>query len=430
MHSAAMNSGIKGQSNVPDVKPRIGSTKLAAMAIRDALILAALVALLLMAAQPVQGQETVLYDFAGGSDGANPLSRLTSDGAGNFYGMTQLGGLGYGTVFELSPNGSGGWNETVLYRFCSVLNCTDGAYPKYADLIFDNVGNLYGTTEDGGANEYGVVFELIPVGTNWTETVLYSFWPTDGDGPENGLVMDSAGNLYGTTHWGGYWEDGTVFELSRSGGGWTEQVIYAVDNNDYGLTGLTMDAAGNIFGATYSWVFELSPNGDGGWNPTVLHTFTGAPKDGSGAEGTPVLDKAGNLYGTTTFGGADGCGVVYKLSPGKKGKWTKKILHSFKSDKDGCVPWAGVVLDAAGNVYGTTVGGGKYAGGLGTVFELAAPVGTGTYYKEKILWTFPFGGGWGSSPYDSLILDSAGNLYGTTAGGGSTDNGVVFEVTP
>lgn len=389
------------------------------------LTLALLFAPLLIEVQPAQAQtEAVLYNFTGNSDGGWPQSNLTSDGAGNFYGTTYIGGFGYGTVFELSPNGSGGWNETVLQSFWGEY----GMYPFYSYVIFDNVGNLYGTAYSGGANGEGVVFELSPVGTSWTETALHNFGWTDGAvNPVNGLIMDSAGNLYGTTSYGGGQGIGAVFELSPSGGGWTEQVIYNQQNPTY--AGLTMDAAGNIFGVSASTVFELSPNGNGGWNSTVIHTFAGGGKDGSNAEGTPVIDKAGNLYGTTYGGGSHDSGTVYKLSPittGKnKGQWKEKILHSFGSRKDGSSPWAGVVLDAAGNIYGTTLGGGKY--GSGTVFELVAPVGKGSY-KKRILWSFD--GTDGYEPFDSLFLDGAGNLYGTTYGGGSSGYGVVFELTP
>jgi uncharacterized repeat protein (TIGR03803 family) len=382
-------------------------------------------ALPLIAARAAHAQtENVLYTFTGGSDGFSPFAGLTSEG-GNFYGTTQYGGLagfysGNGTVFELSPNGGGGWNETVLYSFCSALNCADGNNP-YSTLIFDKGGNLYGTTWIGGASNSGVVFELSPAGGSWTETVLYSFAGGLNANPASGLIADTAGNLFGTLTGG----SGTVFELSPSGSKWTEQVIYAPNN--IGYTGLTMDAAGNIFGTAGETVFELSPNGSGGWNPTVIHTFTGAPKDGSSPNGTPVLDKAGNIYGTTQTGGAKGYGTVYKLTPvtkgKKKGTWTEKILYSFKGGKkkDGGNPWAGVVLDAAGNIYGTTLL------GNGTVFELVAPVGKGVY-TEKILWSF--NGTNGTGPYDSPILDTAGNLYGTTAGGGVYGSGVVFEVTP
>jgi uncharacterized repeat protein (TIGR03803 family) len=431
MHPAGTNSWAKRRLNVSDGGPSFGSTKLAAATTRGTLTLAVVLsALLLIAARPAQAQtETVLYNFAGGSDGANPLSRLTSDGAGNFYGTTQFGGLGYGTVFELSPNGNGGWKETVLYSF----SFTDGAYPNGSDVIFDSVGNLYGTASAGGAHQYGVVFELSPAGASWQETVLYSFCPegypcniTSAE-PLSGVIMDKAGNLYGTTFGAinGDCENEQVFELSPPPGGWTEKLIYAHQNgkiDNIGLSaGLTMDAAGNIFGVGYSTVFELSPNGSGGWNPSVIHHF----KDFILPEGTPAIDKAGNLYGTTTAGGAKGYGTVYKLSPAKNGKWKDKIVYSFKSGKDGNDPWSGVLLDAAGNLYGSTTAGGEY--NAGTVFELVAPVGKDGY-KEKVLWSFT--GTDGSQPYGSLTLGSAGNLYGTTAKGGSSGYGVVFEVAP
>jgi uncharacterized repeat protein (TIGR03803 family) len=388
-----------------------------------------------LAARPAQAQtETVLYSFCSAlscADGIYPKSSLTSYG-GNYYGTTYTGGVnGEGTVFELSPNGSGGWNETVLYNFSEG---TDGANPL-ASVIFDSVGNLYGTMPHGGAYGYGVVFELSPVGASWTETVLYNFCSqadcADGEYPVNTLIMDPAGNLYGVTNQGGSTGAGTVFELSPAGGNWTEQVLYSPGSTTgYGINaGLTMDAAGNIFGATWSTVFELSPNGKGAWNPTVIHIFDGGAKDGMGAAGTPVLDKDGNLYGTTIYGATKNLGTVYKLSPvtkgKKKGTWTVKILHSFKGGlKDGYYPVAGIVFDAAGDIYGTTEYGGKYSDGA--VFELVAN-GKGSY-KEKVLWSF--NGTDGGYPYDSPILDSSGNLYGTTYDGGSHGAGVVYEVTP
>jgi uncharacterized repeat protein (TIGR03803 family) len=426
MHSAATNGKTKGALNISAVAPKVGSTKLAAAAIRAALTLAVLCALLLAAARPAVAQtETVIWDF-----NANPDSSLIFDGAGNLYGTTWSGGaFEYGSVYELSPNGSGGWNETDLYSFCSAPNCADGARPS-GPLIFDSEGNLYGTASYGGNNECGsnpqtgcgLIFELTPAGANWTETVLYSFCPEGScpANPQSGVIFDPAGNLYGAFYNG-------VFELSRSGDGWTEQTVYGGGGLSTG--GLTMDSSGDIFSVTFDWVFELSPNGEGGWNPTVIHTFAGAPSDGYDAQGTPVLDQAGNLYGTTYAGGSlckpdGGCGTVYKLSPGPNG-WTEKILHHFGAKDDGRGPVAGIVLDRAGNMYGTTVGGGEY--GDGTVFELVAPVGTSKAYKEKILWSFNgFEQGW--DPSTSLILDSAGNLYGTTEYGGSL-NGCAYEVT-
>src|ERR1700687_1271155 len=352
--------------------------------------------------------ETVLHSFTY-DDGAYPESNLTFDGAGNLYGTTLLVGGGVGSVYELSPNGSGGWNETVLYQF---TGGADGGLP-FCPVIFDSVGNLYGTAEEGGAYGNGVVFELSPVGASWKETVLYSFaGGTDGAHPVTGLIMDQAGNLYGTTLYGGTSYNGIVFELSPSGGVWTERVIYNVDTSD---AGLTMDAAGNIFGAGLTTAFELSPNGKGDWNPTVLHTFSqGGRKYLYGVNGTPVLDKTGNLYGTRYGGG--GNGTVYKLSPGEKGKWTNQVLVSFTNFTG---PWAGVVLDATGNIYGTSLRGGTY--GDGTVFELVAPVAAGSY-TEKVLWSFNGADGW--YPRSGLILDSAGNLYCTTFEGGSGRYGV------
>jgi len=444
MHSARINSRTTGPWNISAVGPRFGSTKLAAgaphirafcecvgvCAIRAALTLAVLSALLIIAARPAQAQtETTLYAFTG-SDGSDPLSGLTFDGAGNLYGTDEGGGLyGYGTVFELSPNGSGGWNETTLYSF---TGGADGARPSNCAVIFDRVGNLYGTAAWGGAYGYGVVFELSPVGTSWTETVLHNFDGGDGGGPENSLIMDPAGNLYGTTLYGAWGEYGGVFELSPSGSGWTERLIYSFPSDTAISAGLTMDAAGNIFGVGTSTVFELSPNGTGGWNPTVIHTFTGAPRDGSTPEGTLVLDQAGNLYGTTVYGGAENIGTVYKLSPvtsGKNnGKWTERILHSFRGGKeDGYEPWAGIVFDADGNIYGTTFFGGKF--GDGTVYELVAPVGTSSYYRMKVLWSFNIYNGY--CPSATPILNSAGNLYGTARGGWYPSGyDVAFEVTP
>ena len=429
MHSAR----TKGRFDIFDVALRFASTQLAAAVRRGVLISAALSALLLMAARPAQAMtETVLYNFCSRphcSDGLYPNSRLTSDGAGDFYGTTDEGGLtsrgaelGYGTVFELSPNGSGGWNETVLHRF---TGGSDGAHPAYSYVIFDGVGNLYGTTYYGGTNGFGVVFELSRTGTKWTETVLHSFTGrADGAYPVSGLIMDGAGNLYGTNFEG-------IFELSPSGGGWTAEVIY---NVSMGYAGVTMDSAGNLFGAGYTTVFKLSPNGGGGWSPTVIHTFAGAPNDGNAAQGTPTLDAAGNLYGTTYQGGLKNHGTVYKLSPGINGKWTEKILHSFAgSPQDGDQPWGEIAFDTAGDIYGTTLSGG--AVGIGTVFELAAPVGARSHYKEKILMSFGAYDGAngyyeGDYPFGGLIQDSAGNLYGTTYTGGSNGTGVVFQVTP
>lgn len=388
---------------------------------------AALVALLLIAPRPALAQtETTLYKFAGGSDGANPTSRLTSDGQGNFYGTTFHGGKGFGTVYEVSPDGSGGWNESVLYDFTGP---DGGASPQHANVLLDNSGNIYGTAAAGGKYGAGVVFELSPAGTSWTETVLYSFTGgADGIAPRGGLIRDSAGNLFGTYGGGRYTAHvGGIFELSPSGGNWVERVIYSGSTSNLTAHGVTMDAAGNIFGVVSSKVIELSPNGSGGWNPTVLLTFTSNLAE----MGTPVLDHAGKLYGTTALGGTHGCGKVYRLTKGNTGKWTATNLYAFRCpyqsgyNGDGYYPLGNLVLDASGNIYGTTANGGTFK--AGTIFKLVPPVGTGNYV-EKILWSFNLDDG--ATPYDGLILDSAGSFYGTTYDGGTGDNGVVFRLTP
>jgi uncharacterized repeat protein (TIGR03803 family) len=364
-------------------------------------VVALSLATLFVATRPAQAQtETVLHSFTGSPDGANPQYGLTFNSAGNLYGTTPYGGAyNGGTVFELSPNGNGGWNETVLYSFSGGA---DGVNPM-GPVIFDTAGNLYGTAEYGGAYGYGVVFEFSPVGGIWTETVLYSFTgETDGAYPFDGLIFDQAGNLYGASGRG-------AFELSPSGGGWTEQVIYS-----YPSSGLTMDAAGNIFGVGASQtVYELSPNGNGGWNSTLIYTLPGHNR---GFDPSPlVIDKAGKLYGTVSVSG--GAGKVYRLSAGKKGL-TYKTLYALK--KGGYLS-RGIVLDAEGNIYGAA------GADTGTVFELVPSAGKAKY-QEKVLWNFD--GTDGALPNGSLILDSTGNLYGTTYDGGGGVWGVVFEVTP
>jgi len=375
-----------------------------------------LMLLALLAAQPASAQkQKVLYSFTGGHDGQSPQSSLTPHG-GNFYGTTYSGGLGFGTVFELSPSG-GGWTETVLYAFSGG---SDGRYPAYMSVIFDGAGNLYGTTVEGGTSNSGVVFELTPNGQSWTASVLYNFCSqagcADGEYPVSSLIMDAAGNLFGVT-------DNGVFELSPSGGSWTEQIIYNYGVESENSSGLTKDAAGNIFGIIYvhtftreySKVFELSPNGDG-WTPTILHKFSGVD-----ANGTLALDQEGSLYGTTGPNNKNN-GTIFKLT-GTNGRWMKKTLHTF-SGGDGNYPWGGIVFDAAGNIFGTTLYGGQY--GFGTVFELAAPAHKNKY-TEKILWNFNNTNG--AVPVDSLFLDNSGTIYGTTTGGGSKGQGVVFQLT-
>jgi len=287
--------------------------------------------------------EQVLHSFGEGTDGAGPYAGLMFDAAGNLYGTTGAGGnftaycsqYGCGTVFELTPNGSGGWTETGLYRFCSQANCADGQGPQYGSLVLDAAGNLYGTTYGGGIDgSYcnsgcGTVFELTPTGGGgWTEQVLWSFnGNADGGNLYTGLIFDAAGNLYGTT------SGGTVFELTpTTGGGWTEDVLWSFNGAD-GLfpSGLIFDAAGNLYGT-----------------------------------------MRGDLYSECTYApppNVPNCGMVFELTPTAGGNWTETVLHRFNNNgTDGWEPWAGLMSDAVGNLYGTTQWGGTY--GYGTVFEL------------------------------------------------------------
>ena len=408
-------------------------------------------------------QETVLHSFGNGNDGAFPEAGLIFDSAGNLYGTTYGGGIhcpdvgGCGTVFELSPREGGGYTETVLHSFG---NGTDGQYPQ-ASLILDGVGNLYGTTSGGGihtscSNGYGpgcgTVFELSPrEGGGYTETVLHSFGNgTDGQYPQAGLVMDGAGDLYGTTYGGGIYTScsngygpgcGTVFELSpREGGGYTETVLHSFGNGMDGqnpYAGLILDSQGNLYGTTYyggtdcapygcGTVFELSPREGGGYMETVLHSF-GNGTDGENPYASLILDSHGNLYGTTYYGGIHDGGTAFELSPREGGGWTETVLHSFGNGTDGSEPYAGLILDSHGNLYGTT-----YYGGIhlywGTAFELSPREGGG--YTETVLRSFDYNGTDGARPEGGLIMDTAGNLYGTTYSGGIHGYGTVFEITP
>jgi uncharacterized repeat protein (TIGR03803 family) len=399
--------------------------------------------------------EKVLYTFSDTStSGGHPHAGLISDAAGNLYGTTVQGGLkGQGTVFQLTPGTNGTWTETVLHSFCSAQYCRDGSEP-FAGLILDTDGNLYGTTQFGGAYGYGAVFQLVPGSNgNWTETVVRSFdISSKGEGvyPLSSLIFDTAGHLYGTTQQGGFYGFGTVFQLTvGSDGKWTEVALHNFNDNGkdgFGPSGgLIFDAAGNLYGITagggaygYGTVFRLAPGTGGKWTETLLHSFNNA--NGADPQTGLTFDAAGNLYGTTLYGGASGtncgqgCGTVFQLSPGTNGKWTEKVLRNFNSiAKDGFSPYAGLIFDAAGNLYGTTAGGGAY--GDGTVFELMP--GTNDKWTEKILHSFNQTGKGGYSPYGNLIFDAAGNLYSTTVEGGGSGCGgvgfgcgVVFELTP
>ncbi len=335
--------------------------------------------------------EKVLHSFNNnGTDGYEPyfFGSLIFDAAGNLYGTTYAGGIyGYGTAFELSPAG-GSWTETVLYNFGNGMG--DGRNPR-AGLIFDATGNLYGTSTTGGTSGYGTVFELTPTGGGgWTERVLYSFGNTpDGAYANAVLIFDGAGNLYGTTELGGAnGPYGTVFELTpTAGGGWTEKVLHSFANGTDGarpLASVIFDAAGNLYGTTTEGgtnrdgtVFELTPTAGGGWTETLLHSFNNNGTDGFLPNAGLIFDATGNLYGTTYYGGAgggcqpNGCGTVFELTPTAGGGWTEQVLFSFNST-DGAIPVVGLIFDATGNLYGATTEGGTL--NAGTVFELTPEV--------------------------------------------------------
>lgn len=358
----------------------------------------------------------VLYTFTGGNDGQAPEGTLLADKAGNFYGATAAGGAdGKGVIFKLAPNGS----ESILYTF---TGGNDGGQPA-TTLIADKAGNLYGTALSGGANGAGVVFKLAPDGT---ETVLYAFTGKyDGQGPVGGLAMGKKGYIYGATGYGGQYHTGVLFKLSPDG---KETVLHSFGNgNDaaYPMSGPIIDAAGNLYGTTNSGgtgnsggaVYEFAKDG----TESVLYSFTGG-HDGGVPNPSPVMDSAGNLYGTTVQGGSYHYGVAYKVRP----DGTETVLHSFNfAGGDGYYPEASLMLDKAGNLYGTTVWGGS-GNGDGTVFKLT-PDG-----KEKILYSFQ-GTTDGSHPWAGLIKDNAagshGTLYGVAAGGGANGYGTIFSIT-
>lgn len=349
-----------------------------------------------------------LHSFNGAS-GAYPVAGLVIGLDGNLYGTTQQGGAhDLGTVFEVESDGK----FLLLHSFAGA----DGAFPS-AGLAFDAHGNVYGTTMLGGSSNRGTVFKV------GTKSVSYSFTGKHGDGayPIAGVVVDSAGNAYGTTQQGGSHGYGTVFKLDAKD---KETVLYSfrgVLDGEYPCAGLILDKKGNLYGTTQlgggtqndGTVFRVSPAG----KETVLYRFTFNNGDGAYPIGGVVSDGAGNLYGTTSDGGANRVGIVFKLD--KNGKET--VLYSMATNSgDGLYPFAGLVRDSKGNLYGTAELGGPNGGG--TVFEVT-PAGQETTLHG-------FGGSDGAFPLAGLIRDSKGNVYGTTAQGGTSNAGVVFKLTP
>jgi uncharacterized repeat protein (TIGR03803 family) len=358
---------------------------------------------------------TLLHSFTGGpKDGAYPYAGLISDGVGNLYGTTEFGGSSsHGLVFTISTSGK----ETVLYSF---KGAADGAYP-FAGLARDGSGNLYGTTAYGGSSGNGVVFKVSKSGA---ESVLYSFagGTADGCNPYGAVIRDNAGNLYGTTEFCGASGYGTVFKLDAKG---SETVLHSfaggATEGAYPLwTSLRMDKSGNLYGVTdeggasnVGVVYELTSSGA----MTVLHNFAGGTADGCNPFGAPVMDAAGNLYGTAELCGSVNKGIVWKLSS----DGTETVLQNLTGETgSGAYPSAGAVLDTQGNLYGDTEGGGPTSNG--TVYELSQN-GTLTVLHAFI-------GPDGQWPIGGVSRDLKGNLYGTTFSGGKLGYGTVWKVAP
>ena len=414
---------------------------------RYSAILMAAVAVFSFGSSVAGAQEKVLYSFSfnkisPGTDGASPSGSLVFDKAGNLFGATLSGGTGdAGGVFELSPKAGGGWTEKMLTDSTGKVL---GAGSK-GSLIFDASGNLYGTGSGG-------VFELSPAtGGLWKEQMLYTFaGETDVNAPNPGLIFDKEGNLYGTSLSGGeYFAYGTVFELSpKTGGGWTEKILHSFDNNFVDgyrpLSSLVFDAKGNLYGTTsyggangMGTVFELTPETSGLWTEKILFNQQSAPYTGSTPYADLIFDADGNLYSTAYAGGAGGqdqFGTVFELSLQTSGAWTEQTLHNFTDDAtDGGEPASGLIFDAKGNLYSTTFHGGPFytqnTANTDGTIFELLPQSSGGW-AEDVLHIFGSVANDGILPSGGVISDTKGNLYGVTSGGGTYGYGTVYEYTP
>ena len=431
-------------------------------------------------------QETVLHTFVNGSDGSLPFGGLTFDANGNLYGTADLGGeFGDGAVYELTPDASGGFTFQTIHSFSQAKDA--GGNPQ-SGVVFDTEGNLYGTTTQGGTGGCGIAYELSPPATKggaWTETILHNFGGVSGCGPSGYLIFDQEGNLYGTTFGGGGGVNtplctnatggcGTVYKLSKVNGKWTETTIHHFTGENLDgqepSGGLVFDQAGNLWGATYvggnghsvtcgdqdggvgdcGTVFELTPEAGGTWKETTLFSFSD-DNTGFNPFTNLVIDKEGHLYGTAVNGGNDLGGLVFKLTPEGSGKVTESIVHQFDGGTDGLNPFNGLTMDAAGNLYGAVQNGGGTTTvcvggfvpiGCGVVYKLT-PNSSSTTWTETILYDF-LGSSDGAIPLDDRVaVDANGNVFGTASAGGDFNFnktgcagnlpggcGVVFEVKP
>ncbi len=435
---------------------RAGGFRSSLRAAAAGLALVMVFALAADAAEAAQAQTyQVIHNFIGGVDGSEPTYGLTIDAAGNLYGTTFDGDAGTGNAYRLSYKGSG-WQLTPLYVFAINGN---GVIP-YSTLVIGRDGKLYGTTGFGGIGSCmayghsgcGTVFSLqIPVTLchtaycPWTEMPLYKFsGGADGSNPYGAtLVFDSAGNLYGTTYGGGGGSCpagcGVVFKLTPSGGGWTQSVIYTFTGAGDGASpwaGVTLDQAGNLYGTTSvggaygnGTVYELSPSGSG-YTQKTLHSFQLTPDGGNPYSGL-IFDRSGNLYGATQYGGSGRGGTVFEMSP-SGGSWNYAVLYSFNGSGGGLAkgPVGNLVFDSAGNIYGSTAGDGAYR--FGAVFKLTN-TGSGWTYTSLHDFTNGLDGG---SPRSNIVFDAAGNMYGTASTGGTGNPitcvgncGVIWQIT-
>ena len=387
--------------------------------------------------------ESTIYVF-NGFNGGRPVTGLVSDGNGNLFGTTGADAPNLGVVFELSPT-STGWSETTLFTF----RTTDGEGPS-TNLLIDAAGNIYGATAEGGIGcGCGLVFELSPNGSGgWTDKTIYTFggFVRDGENPAGNIAMDAAGNIYGSTAFGGLYGGGIVYELSPQASGWRETVLFNFSKT-IGTgslpAGVVLDAAGNLYGnaetggivnsdcpaASCGTVWELNHAG-GVWRLQLLHAFQGT--DGSEPIGAVAFDSAGNLYGATYFGGKHQAGTVFQI-PAPLSRSEFHVIHQFNGRDGGLAPQAGVAVDSQGNLYGTTSEGGLLEPacnsgyfGCGLVYELTPSAGEWTF---TVLHDFTGPDGW--YPTNPLIIDSAGNIFGTSQLGGAINNqGTVFEIAP
>lgn len=379
---------------------------------------------------------TVLHTFTGVPDGREPVAGLTMDAAGNLYGTTYYGGTHEsGLVYKLARQGAG-WILRPLYSF---TGGDDGAQP-IGGVTIGSDGSLYGTTSVGGQHGAGVVYKLSPPATicksfacPWTETPLYQFTGgVDGGNPDAAPIFDSTGNLYGTAGTGGTGNNGVIYRLKPAQNGWIDSVLYSFTgkpDSSGPFSGLTFDGNGNLYGTTlfggsgYGTVYQLTPSGSA-WTEKVIYAFQGL-NDGSTPYAGLVVDPDGNLYGSSFYFGAGNGGSIFELSP-SSGSWIFTILYSPDVPEGGV---AGTLARTSnGTLYGTLFSGSNESCsgyGCGNVFQLSPSNGRWVYTS---LYVFTDGAD-GGNPEGSLIFDTAGNLYGTTTGSLGGD-GSVFELTP